>query len=265
MKQNRASYTMKWVTHCLTAISAVALITIGAARAEACTRVLYETGTATYITGRSMDWNDLQMQTDFWVFPRGMKRDGGVGAGSITSWTSKYGSVIISAYDLATSDGLNEAGMAGNLLYLAESDFGNLAARAKPTISVGAWLQYLLDNYGTVAEAVEAMQSDPFTVVTANAPNGRPASVHIAISDPTGDSAIFEYIGGKLQIHHSRDYKVMTNSPVYDEQLAINAYWDLIGGKKRWPRYCPRCGPSVCRSALATPTSPISRRRCGGQ
>jgi penicillin V acylase-like amidase (Ntn superfamily) len=124
---------MKWLTKCLTTFSASAMMAIAMPHAEACTRVLYETGTGTYITGRSMDWNDLHMQTDFWVFPRGMKRDGGVGPSSIT-WTSKYGSVIISAYDLATSDGVNEAGMAGNLLYLAESDFGNPAARGKPTI-----------------------------------------------------------------------------------------------------------------------------------
>jgi penicillin V acylase-like amidase (Ntn superfamily) len=124
MKRTKTSHTMKWMTNCLTTFSVVALITIGVPHAEACTRVLYETGTGTYITGRSMDWNDLQMETDFWIFPRGMKRDGGVGPGSIT-WNSKYGSVIISAYDLATSDGVNEAGMAGNLLYLAESDFGD--------------------------------------------------------------------------------------------------------------------------------------------
>jgi penicillin V acylase-like amidase (Ntn superfamily) len=65
--------------------------------ADACTRVLYETGAGTYIVGRNMDWNDLNMETDFWVFPRGMARNSGVGPDSIT-WTSKYGSVIISVY-----------------------------------------------------------------------------------------------------------------------------------------------------------------------
>jgi penicillin V acylase-like amidase (Ntn superfamily) len=199
-----------------------------------CTRVLYETGTETYITGRSMDWNDPTAKTALWVFPRGMARDGGVGERSIT-WTSKHGSVITSFYVLATSDGMNEAGVVGNLLYLAESDYGDPAKTGKPTISVGAWLQYLLDNYRTVVEAVEALRSDPFTIVAANAPNGRPASVHICISDPTGDSAIFEYLGGKLQIHHGPECKVMTNSPVYDQQIAINAYWELIGGKNMLP------------------------------
>ena len=32
----------------------------------------------------------------------------------------------------------------------------------KPLISVGAWTQYVLDNYSTVAEAVEALSKEPF-------------------------------------------------------------------------------------------------------
>ncbi|MEJ8574973.1 linear amide C-N hydrolase [Microbaculum marinum] len=199
-----------------------------------CTRVLYGTGNGTFLTGRNMDWSDVHMQTDLWAFPRGMARDGGTGEGTVR-WTSAYGSVVVAVYDLAVSDGLNEAGLAGNLLYLVESDFGDAAARGKPTISVGAWLQYMLDNYATVAEAVAAMGDDPLTIITADAPNGKPATVHIALSDAGGDSAIFEFVGGALKIHHSADYRVMTNSPVYDQQLAINAYWDLIGGQHFLP------------------------------
>jgi penicillin V acylase-like amidase (Ntn superfamily) len=199
-----------------------------------CTRVLYETGNQTFITGRNMDWSDLEMETSLWSFPRGMNRAGGVGAGSL-SWTSKHGSLILSAYNLVTSDGVNDAGLVGNLLYLAESDFGDPKIREKPTISVGAWLQFLLDSYANVTEAVEAMRSDPFTVVPASAPNGRPTNVHVALSDARGDSAIFEYLDGSLQIHHGRQYRVMTNSPVYDQQLAINTYWDQIGGRNFLP------------------------------
>jgi len=66
------------------------LMLAAAPAADACTRVLHETGTGTYIVGRNMDWNDLTMETDFWVFPRGMERNGGVGPDSI-AWTSKRG------------------------------------------------------------------------------------------------------------------------------------------------------------------------------
>jgi len=46
----------------------------------------------------------------------------------------------------------------------------------------------------------------------------------------TGDNAIFEYVDGKLDIHHSKAYQVMTNSPVFDQQLALDDYWKNIGG-----------------------------------
>ena len=60
-------------------------------------------------------------------------------------------------------------------------------------------------------------------------------TVHLAISDASGDSAIFEYVGGKQVIHHGREFQVMTNSPVYDQQLALNAYWQQIGGTTMLP------------------------------
>jgi penicillin V acylase-like amidase (Ntn superfamily) len=209
--------------------------TLGAATAaDACSRLLYETGTGSYIVARSMDWGDTSAKTSLWVFPQGMKRDGGLGENPL-KWTSKYGSLIATLYDAATVDGMNEKGLVGNVLYLAESDYGDAADTGKPTISIGAWLQYFLDTYATVQEAVEAMQEAPFTVVAPVLPNGRPASGHLSISDPSGDSAIFEYLEGKLVVHHGPEYRVMTNSPTFDQQLALDAYWQLIGGDKFLP------------------------------
>jgi penicillin V acylase-like amidase (Ntn superfamily) len=216
------------------ALTPVLLLALASHQSEACSRILYETGTGTYIVGRSMDWNDPTARTSLWVFPKGMQRDGGIGANPI-KWTSKYGSVIASFYDAATVDGINEKGLVGNGLYLAESGYGDPAKTGKPTISIGAWCQYFLDNYATVKEAVEAMQDAPFTVVAPLLPNGRAATAHLSISDSSGDSAILEYLDGKLVIHHGPKFRVMTNSPTYDEQLALTAYWDQIGGKNMLP------------------------------
>lgn len=58
----------------------------------------------------------------------------------------------------------------------------------------------------------------------------RLTTLHLSMSDATGDSAIVEYIGGKQVIHHSRKYQVMTNSPTFGQQLALNTYWQQIGG-----------------------------------
>jgi penicillin V acylase-like amidase (Ntn superfamily) len=44
-----------------------------------CSRIEYERGIGTYITGRGMDLNDPTATCNLWVFPKGMKRDGGIG------------------------------------------------------------------------------------------------------------------------------------------------------------------------------------------
>ncbi len=195
--------------------------------ALACTRTLYVGANGTVITGRNMDWSE-DMSSNLWVFPAGMQRDGAAGPLSL-QWTSKYGSVVVSSYEAGSGDGLNEKGLAANLLYLAESDYGK-PTQGKPLLSIAAWAQYALDNYATVAEAVFALSEEPFTVLAPTLPNGQAAALHLAISDASGDSAIFEYVGGKLQIHHGKQYRVMTNSPLYDQQLALNEYWKGIGG-----------------------------------
>lgn len=200
---------------------------------DACTRAVYLGANGIVITARSMDWKS-DITSNLWIFPRGMARSGETGANTV-KWTSRYGSVIVSGWDISTTDGVNEAGLAANLLWLAESDYPKFDA-GKPGLSISAWAQYALDNFATVAEAVAALKDEPFTVVTDNVPGQNLiATVHLSLSDATGDSAIFEYIGGKLVIHHSRQYQVMTNSPIFDQQLALNAYWKDIGGTVMLP------------------------------
>ncbi|MBN9281840.1 MAG: linear amide C-N hydrolase, partial [Hyphomicrobium denitrificans] len=73
-------------------------------------------------------------------------------------------------------------------------------------------------------------------IVTDNVPgDNKLATLHLSLSDAGGDSAIIEYIDGKQVIHHSRDYQVMTNSPTYEKQLALNEYWKEIGGTVMLP------------------------------
>lgn len=201
--------------------------------AEACTRFVYLGANDQVITARSMDWK-TDVGTNLWVFPRGMKRSGQAGPNSI-QWTSKYGSVIASAYDISTTDGMNEAGLVANILWLAESTYPKYDGKT-PGLSIAAWAQYVLDNFATVQEAVDALAKEPYTIVTANVPGEEKlATLHLSLSDSSGDSAIIQYIDGKQVILHSRSYQVMTNSPIFTEQLALNAYWKEIGGTVMLP------------------------------
>jgi penicillin V acylase-like amidase (Ntn superfamily) len=201
--------------------------------AAACTRLVYHGANDDVITARSMDWRS-DIGTNLWLFPRGMQRSGEAGPNSVR-WTSKFGSVIASGYDISTTDGLNEAGLSASVLWLVESEYPKYDGK-RPGLSIAAWTQYVLDNYATVAEAVTALSAEPFIVVTDNVPGeNRLATLHLAMSDASGDSAIIEYIGGKQVIHHGRQYQVMTNSPTFTEQLALNEYWKQIGGTVMLP------------------------------
>jgi penicillin V acylase-like amidase (Ntn superfamily) len=202
-------------------------------QADACSRAVYFGKEGQTVTGRTMDWLE-DTQTNLWIFPRGQKRDGGLGKGSL-EWTSKYGSVIASMYEGGTADGMNEKGFVANLLYLVESEYPDPKGDTRPTIVIAAWAQYLLDNFATVEEAVAEAKKETFRMVSVMAPNGAKGTVHIAISDASGDSAIFEYVKGKLVIHHGKQYQVMTNSPTYDKQIALNEYWKQIGGTVMLP------------------------------
>lgn len=200
---------------------------------QACTRVVYKGPEGTVITARSMDWSE-DVRSNLWIFPRGMQRNGEAGPASV-KWTSKYGSVIASGYDVATTDGMNEKGLVANVLWLAESDYPKWSGKT-PAMSIALWAQYVLDNFATVGEVVNELKKESFTIVTDNVPGQqRLTTLHLSISDATGDNAIFEYIGGKLVIHHDPSYQVMTNSPVFDKQLALNEYWREIGGTTMLP------------------------------
>jgi len=212
---------------------AFSMLTIAIPVVPACTRVVYLGSDGYVITARSMDWK-VDVGTNLWILPRGMARSGEAGPNSLR-WTSRYGSVIASGYDISTTDGMNEKGLVANLLWLAESEYPSQEPN-KPGLALSVWAQYILDNYATVAGAVDVLQSDPFTVVTANVPGEeRLATLHMALSDSTGDSAIIEYIGGKQVIHHDRKFQVMTNSPTFDKQLALDEYWRDIGGTVMLP------------------------------
>lgn len=195
-----------------------------------CTRLVYLGPDNTVITGRSMDFS-IDIPANLWMFPRGMARSGQVGANSIT-WVSKYGSVVASSWDIATPDGMNEKGLVANLLWLVASQYQAFEPNgSKPGLTISAWAQYVLDNFATVQEAVDALRSEAFTVVSDFIPGTEKfTTVHLSLSDASGDSAIFEYLEGKLTIHHGRQYQVMTNDPPFAQQLAIQAYWNTVPG-----------------------------------
>jgi len=157
-----------------------------------------------------------------------------VSTGALT-WKAKYGSIVATAFDLIATDGMNEAGFAGHILWLAESDYGKPAADATQ-LSQAVWLQYYLDNFATVAEAVAWTNESQVAIAQLFDPTGHLVpTLHLAINDATGDSAIIEYVDGTPKVYHSREYQVMTNSPTFDKQLELVKEIEGLGGDKPLP------------------------------
>lgn len=197
-----------------------------------CTRALWSGAAGGTLVGRNMDFG-RDTGTNLWAFPRGMERDNGVDGA--LAWESKFGSLTAGADDMMVVDGLNDAGLAGHLLVLSESDYGD-RDEGRPALSMAIWLQYILDNFATVAEAVAWSEESGVQIVPQSDPtSGNPLGLHLALEDASGDSAVIEYLDGKPAIHHGRQYTVMTNSPPYDQQLERLSEIEGLGGSTPLP------------------------------
>ena len=205
--------------------------------ADACTRVLWNNNKLGVYVGRTMDF-PVSTEPVLTVLPRGVEHNGGTLAGNVIDkmnparWTSKYGSIVVSALGVGTADGLNEKGLAMHLLYFIPADFGERDPKLKG-LQASLWGQYVLDNAASVEEAITLLEEvQPLMVEF----HGIKATVHLAIDDATGDSAIIEYTpGGKKTVYHNRDYHIMTNDPSYDQQLAYRATFNFDNATRETP------------------------------
>lgn len=220
-----------------------------AEKLRACSLVFVNDRKLAKIVVRSMDLPaSFPERPKFVVFPRGMTRDGkssvlpgvkakldGVGSNAV-HWTSRYGNAAMVGFDGGATDGLNEKGLAAHVLVLGVSEHEPKDDR--PELADALWVQYVLENFATVNEVVDAHRSGRFRVVgswSAELGLAQPLGLHLAVEDASGDSAIFEYVGGKLVIHHGPQFRVMTNDPPLDEMLARMKKYKELGGNEELP------------------------------
>ncbi|WP_445365751.1 linear amide C-N hydrolase [Microbulbifer sp. ANSA001] len=203
----------------------------------ACSRVAWNTEQGVF-AARSMDWGH-SFEDILYINPRGMKMIGEDGHNP-AKWTSKYGSVVQSIIPYArqygfsnndgATDGINEKGLTAHILYLGATRYAK--PNNTPGVSYMRWLRFILDNHATVADAVIGMKNIRISPVKVG---GEVLGAHMAIEDPSGDSAIFEIIDGKLVVHHGKKFSVMTNDPPYGWQLQNLPFYQGFGGLKSVP------------------------------
>ncbi|WP_327204966.1 linear amide C-N hydrolase [Rhodococcus aetherivorans] len=89
-----------------------------------CTRAMWTGSGHGVLVGRNMDWRE-EMDTNLWSLPRGVDRIGHDRDPDPVTWTARYGSLVAAVWDNATSDGINERGLAAHVLCSRRRTSGN--------------------------------------------------------------------------------------------------------------------------------------------
>jgi len=200
-------------------------ISIGPDFAEACTRIFWNTNDdGPVIVGRNEDYVSASDPT-LVATPRGTQRTGtsdDAKKDQSLSWTVKYGNVAVYANNRFPNDGMNEAGLTARTLFYLDGDPNESVApdATKPELDEDHWVSFVLDNFATVAETVDAL-GNQVHLVSIQGGKGYPYATpkHLAMADASGDSAIVEITKGKMNIFHGPEYRILTNPPSYQQQL----------------------------------------------
>lgn len=98
----------------------------------------------------------------------------------------------------------------------------------RPVLSTLRWVNFVLDQFATVAEAVLGLADVRVAPVSLQ---GLDLGVHLALEDASGDCAIVEPVNGRMVVHHGPEYRIMANSPSLTEHLANRNRYRPFGGE----------------------------------
>jgi choloylglycine hydrolase len=155
---------------------------------------------------------------DFWPFAPGKKPSPRL------EWTSRYGSITYNVFGREFPDGgMNEAG-----LYVGEMTLLGTIYPTAPGLARlyhHAWIQYLLDGFATVPEALDSLSR----VV----PEGH-CQWHFFVADREGRAAAIEFIDGATVVHagETLPWKLLTNS-TYAAGLDLLPQFEGFGGSRK--------------------------------
>ncbi|MDE6574442.1 MAG: linear amide C-N hydrolase [Muribaculaceae bacterium] len=203
--------------------------------ADACSRVVYLGDTGLVMVGRTLDWR-TPIPTNIYVYPQGVSRQS-MTSGSILKWTSKYASTIAVGYDGGVTEGMNEAGLVMNGLFCKTTVYPTATASDgdTPVMSMSVFISYFLDNFATVDEVYQWLQTNSFVISGATFDKGTTSTLHWALTDRTGDTLLMEFVDGQLKLYQGRDLQVLTNDPEHPQMEAIENYWEAVGGVNMLP------------------------------
>jgi choloylglycine hydrolase len=130
-------------------------------------------------------------------------------------WESRFGSVTFTQFGKGfPASGFNEKGLVIEILELDQAVYNgsesNHGGEFKRGINEAQWAQYQLDQFESTAEVLEHLEERPV--------NKAYIGVHYFITDASGESAVVEFLDGRVVSYSGDGLKTpaLTNSP-YEE------------------------------------------------
>ncbi|KJF42184.1 linear amide C-N hydrolase [Draconibacterium sediminis] len=143
-------------------------------------------------------------------------------------WRSKFGSITFNQISKdIPHGGMNEKGLVVEHLFLEESVYEQPDER--PALISHQWIQYMLDSCKSVNEIIKSCTEVRISNVDFKFP------IHFNTMDRNGDSAIFEFINGKMLVYKNnpRLDGVLSNNTI-ENSLNQNEHIKDIG-KNNYP------------------------------
>ena len=196
---------------------------------DACTGIALPSSDGGNVVARTVEWAATPMQCGYVVCPKKHRQQSYTpdGANGLV-YEAKYGYVgIYTEYEPFVVEGVNETGLSAGLFFFP--DYGEYAAY-KPeenakTLCDMQFVSWVLSQFSSIDELKKALQS--VNLVTLNHKIG---SVHWRITQPDGQMAVLEVVGG-VPHFYDNELGVFTNSPGFPWHMTnLNNYVNLRPG-----------------------------------
>ena len=195
-------------------------LTLAAHTSLACTDFQIKSKDGAIIIGRSMEFA-MKVGSQIVIHPRGERLSSQTPEGKKgLSWKSKYGFVSVNAFGIedATVDGINEAGLSVEFLWLPGAEYQKIPRdKDSKAITIGDLGNWILGNFTTVNEVKRAIEK--VYVCGMEIPQmNMVAPLHLAVHDAKGRNIVIEFVGGERKVYDN-PIGVMTNAPTFDWHL----------------------------------------------
>lgn len=199
-------------------IIALSICAITINQADACTAISSTANDGSVVVGRTMEWA-YDMNWKFINYPIGTKykltAPANLNLKSI-DMVSKYqvSGIGTGLVNNALLDGQNNAGLALSANFFPQyAQYMTVNKDDQKYASILELTQFILSNFSSTNDVITALSDYKVWEDQAKGSPQRPM-VHLMISDKSGNSAVVEWIDGKMVVY--KNASIMTNAPDYN-------------------------------------------------